>query len=572
MITRRPSNEVSQLTGENPAPAAARRSSGNVESSWRHWGWILILSVVLLQCAEQYWFCGYGYDKVEQVVAAKSWLAGNSLSVPRLDTRDLGAERRGPLVGWPPGYSMAVAGGMSLGLSSWQAALVLDWLSTLTFYTAWLFLLQRQPWPVAAGVWLYWLLGAQQLSGLTSSDALAVALFSAALASAVAACQYPARRGILALVSGLAAGAAASVRFAYWPLCLVPAGALYFALVGTKSAARTACLALLPAGLGVAGLTVYQQQSAGSATFLDSYYTPESLGLYWAQLREAYPFAAGALGFDAAWDRAVAWLQLPGDLSIAGAWIFTSAILTAFVFDGLRGMQSVATSSSEADNDSMESRASRCYGAFVLASALVTLSLLAWCTVRYPDRAGWVYAETLRYYACLFAPLLVGTAAAAEWLCRRGDALRRAGQLLVVLVVLAMVLSGIQKSRRWWRLANGTWPHDPNSVRFDDTSRQLVDLLPTIAAGGERLVYLDHHFERFGMVRLAGWPAEEWPGNLDTPFETHSPVNLVSLRRPADPPLPNWLPPNPRHARSLPEGDVWVWYLTPAGKRQSKSP
>ncbi len=92
---------------------------------------IAVLAKLVVQLAD----FSFGGDKSYQLLAAKNLLAGNGLTIGQVTLNDLSTLNYEPLVGWPPGYSIAVAPLLWLFNGDYKlAALSFDIICLLPFF------------------------------------------------------------------------------------------------------------------------------------------------------------------------------------------------------------------------------------------------------------------------------------------------------------------------------------------------------------------------------------------------------------------------------------------------------
>ncbi|HEX7846575.1 MAG TPA: hypothetical protein VF476_12310 [Chitinophagaceae bacterium] len=98
-------------------------------------GKLCLLIAIIAKIAVQIEAFGFGGDKSYQLVAAKNLLAGNGITIGQVSLSDLSTISYQPLVGWPPGYTIAVAPLLWLFNGDYQlAALSFDLLCLIPFF------------------------------------------------------------------------------------------------------------------------------------------------------------------------------------------------------------------------------------------------------------------------------------------------------------------------------------------------------------------------------------------------------------------------------------------------------
>lgn len=494
---------------------------------------ILAAAALLHQTLDQYVHCQFGWDKVDQLAGAARLCAGAGLALEELNADDLASPLARPLVGWPPGYSYLAAGLLIAGLDIWHTALAIDILSAALYLAGWYFLAGHSNMGRRGRLWMwvFWALAYLPLVRLTSSDQLAVALFSVALAmgavcvragQAERAARGACRAVLAAVMAGLMAGLAGAVRFAYWPLAgVVPLGLF---LSGSSRRWLNAGVCAAATGIILGALAWYQHATTGHTTYLTSIYERPAAALQWPMLRHMAPFPAGALGLDLFWQRAHERLHLPGTAQV-GTWGLALLVLGAFFAAGYRAWR--------------QRRGVGPLRAYIyttgLCTLLLTLAMLCWLSLRYPPIGNWTHVQELRYYAPVFgfltvswfgaphpvldvsrggAPLrlhLSGALRPWQWFSPRWagsnekDWLRRSIVLVLAALVLAtMAGGGIWRVRRWWRMLTGTTPRPEHAAVFDAEGVFVQSQVASLRPQAATVYYVDERLDRRAMARLAG--------------------------------------------------------------------
>src|SRR5262249_49617074 len=152
-------------------------------------------------------------DKVVQSAAGQMWLDGRGFVAPSIAPD--GRARYTAVVQWPPGYSIAYAAAIRAVRDPFLARYAIDLAAGASFLLARWRLTRAMHTPGAVRiVFLYWTAAVSAITRLPSSDAVALAAYSIALAALLGA----ARGSIVTwcAAGGFAAGMAGAVRFAYW--------------------------------------------------------------------------------------------------------------------------------------------------------------------------------------------------------------------------------------------------------------------------------------------------------------------------------------------------------------------
>ncbi|HEX2523086.1 MAG TPA: hypothetical protein VHP35_13265, partial [Terriglobia bacterium] len=196
------------------------------------WLLLLVFAAIAHQGSHVYFFNYFNPDKVCQIVMAQSLLAGKGLSVPEINLQDFAKVDYPPVVAWPPGYSLLIASILPFLRDVWWSAVILDLGVALLFFGSWFYILEAMSAVITlkarALIWGFWALFFSPLEGLTSSDALSLALLSGSIAFAVRLIRHRSSDIWTPIAAGVLAVASAAVKFMYWPLAAaLPAGLLY---------------------------------------------------------------------------------------------------------------------------------------------------------------------------------------------------------------------------------------------------------------------------------------------------------------------------------------------------------
>jgi hypothetical protein len=382
----------------------------------------------MTHACDAYLFQEFNDDKVVQASAGQAWLDGHAFSTAVVSRS--GEVSRVPVVQWPPGYSIAYAAMRTSLVDPFRATYAIDLLSVLAFFLAWYLICatmisssgpsrpSREPGHLA--MWLYWGLAFSPITRLRSSDLLALALYSVALAALLRA---PAGRiglprFVINIIAGIAAGAAGAVRYAYWPLAVVPIAS---AIVGRKPRAIGGAIAYLIAAM----IPLAWAYANVAGVQLGAAVPQSTTAPLWAQLGQLPPFGATLLGAESAWSRlaiswpAIAWLLVPL------FWTLTAVVIYSGLVSALRARRS-------------EVPAMHMFALSGGWTFVVTLGLIALLTLRvpaYPD--GWTYAaDAARYLAPAYPFLAVALFDSAA---RVRDSRRRyAGWIVLALVGMSV--------------------------------------------------------------------------------------------------------------------------------------
>jgi hypothetical protein len=461
------------------------------------WVPLLLATALATHACDEYVFQGFNYDKRVQAAAGQAWLDGLGFSTVHIGAA--GEFVREPLRQWPAGYSLLYAVAMRTVNDPLIAAFVIDLTAMLLFLIAWHAILSAAGEAIAmrtrAILWAYWALVWSPALRLPSSDLVAAACFSAALAIAV-----NRRRPPMFFVVGVAAGIAAAVRYAYWPLApltLLPAF--------VNRAVRWPAAAWFAAGAAApVGWTVYVNQSAApiaAPATAPGALPGLSLHPAWRQLLTTRPFGASVLGIDAAWSRASESVSAVGWMLPAAFWVFTVIVLAIWASSLTRIFMRRPRGGEWLMINGIG------LAVFVITAALV--ASLAVLVPAYSD--GWTYATDVARYLAPAYPFmfLMVAAAAAE---RRG--VTRAAAVSVLLIAAPSV-AAYRAGQMVWFLSKNVAVQSSGPV----PRRQFREVFAAVRLARARsgtVYYCDANSFRRDAATIAGAVAP-WPCDRQDP-------------------------------------------------------
>ena len=461
---------------------------------------------------------GFNRDEIFQTIAAGSWLRGHGLSLLYASSQDLSRPVVQPIVGWPPGLSLAIALLLRLRNDPFWAFLFLKTAATIIFFASWWFIFRnlRQTTGILAPAVLFswWGFIASPLRALTCSDIVSLALFCAGMAVNLTLFRRGGGWLAASLLAGVLVGSAAAVRYAYWPLVVVfPVCLATLAFQFRRPLLGAACAQLAVATAFVGLAAVYQYQAAGHATYLSQRYP--SQGFYPHELKRIAPFPAVALGLD---EDLRIYHRLGGSRNFTKYWmpVFWPPSLLILLICALQGRPRGTTAVPLQGQDFSNLKWRFVIRAACLASAS-TIAMLAYLTLRYPPEgenpfsfrvgSGWVFIEEPRYYAPTAILIYIClTLALKRFGDRIGD--RRKAWLPLAVVLFALAI-GPGLTRAW-----DSW----NDLRYLAGSYRMprqvelwVKLLPVLTGqfedlskSGLPLVYVDADSTRLLIAGVAG--------------------------------------------------------------------
>lgn len=519
---------------------------------WRRLRWLLLASAILVQGFHQYGFGSlrYGYfnfDKSYQICAAQSLLDGHGLSTPVWNAKDPTHPLRAPLSGWPPGYSLLMAGLIAWLGDVWTATLIVDLASVAIFFVAWLAILERlgawlSGW-VKILVWSVWIFVSNPLMAMTSAEMLAQALFCVAIYFAVA-CAESQRGGWRAAACGAFAGATAAVRYAYWPLLVVAPAALAAAglIAGRRKAMLVAAAIAAAVSLVLlAPVACFQIAPRDEENFAVRMLTPKSSRLFWNQLRFPCPFPAAAIGMGDVWYTSSQRFRIVASCSeYRAGWVVSVPVLVLAAWTLLRQRRRP-----KPDAPSENLAAASVFGVAGLLTVLGTLALLAYLSLRVPGMAvpyfpGGIctFVNEDRYFAVFFAFVVVATASSLVLMLHRT---RPRWMRTLAIVLLACWLGTGAYTRLWrmkaylsdsrgWRTSRSLICSDTRAVRA--AVRKNVDAGQTVLFLRREDSSAALNCSRAAFMAGACWIAKESAARV--PTEAKGPGILLFLLLPAD--------------------------------------
>ena len=496
------------------------------------WLLLLVFLAIAHQGSHVYFFNRFNPDKVRQIVAAQSLLAGKGLSMPEIDLQDFAKVDYHPVVGWPPGYSLLIASTLPFMRDAWWSAVIVDLGVALLFFGSWFYILEAMSavitLEVRALIWGFWALFFEPLEGLTSSDALSLAMLSGSIAFTVRLVRLRSSAIWTPIAAGALAVASAAVRFMYWPLAAaVPAGLLRPGSRGCTRLRRSGATLAFLIAVGTLMVAAFQLLSTGHATFLTDYYGRSDLGLHWKNLLRTAAFPAEALGVAGVWPHLGLRLKLPSLLStlvLPGLSIFVCAASFVMLND-IR-----AASRRRGDTDELVHMYLWTTGLLVSVLTVGTLFLLSLMfpiqTASWHRGGYWTYVEELRYYA----PVSLFMFFSIPFLVQKRNSLGR--RVLAAFGILSMLFASSVAAREHIRNYSQRVPvfHLNEEAEFGAERATVMRLLRE-RSGTKPAVYLDSD-EQLGLAAaLVGSPFFCGDASQLAPVATETVTAIVGVPR-----------------------------------------
>jgi len=262
-------------------------------------------------------------------------------------------------------------------------------------------------------VWFYWALIWNPLALLQGSNLVTVAVFSCGVAFCLASVQGRRSRAT-AVACGICFGTAAALRYAYWPLILVPPLALGFGWLMADRRRRLLESALISGAVAAGLLLLLAGFNKWYLGDIAQYTGSESAGgLHWRQLGKLDYFPARMIGFPYFWGWLSDRLSLARFLSVnAGSWITSAIVMTVATIPLVVGWRNRR---SGADAGPGQARLLTFLGAglatFGLTVAMLGFLSLTVAPIQFASGKLWTYLEQPRYYAPILGFLSVALAA-----------------------------------------------------------------------------------------------------------------------------------------------------------------
>lgn len=498
--------------------------------------WILLTIGIIHQCAEEYATYGFAIDKAIQIGASSALISGRGLETFQADSADLSRPIRKPVVGWPPGYSLFLAPLLWVTDDIWWSAIVIDWTSVIIFFASWFLVLKSLDGLIDTRgqilILLYWAFVYPPLmSAASSSDKLALALFSASLSASL---WLMKRRGspiLLGTISALFAGAAAAVRFSYWPLLAVTPIALSFCAVTLNRRLWRAALSnTIIAACSIGAIAIYQHRASGHTTYLSEHYPKEVRGLYWDHLLHFTPFPTSALGLNGSWSFAADLLHLPGFIRVTGPWV--ASVIMLFVF-GVHAAFYLKPSEI-VELPKVNHQTATFFLVSGILSIFLTVIMLSYLSVRTPyqtmNGALWTYVEEDRYFAPTWGFLIVGLVSYVFSVSR--SVTNRYRKPLVVSVVSVLLvttfLTGLRRHGGWWLWVTGKRQNLQELYRpGQKDSAVLMDIIKRQARSDLPIIYMDDNQSRLSLAVMTGVWTYDTRMSEKTDFRTSKTVRII---------------------------------------------
>ena len=500
------------------------------------WLVLLVFAAIGHQLSHLYFFNSFAPDKVRQIVAAQSLLAGNGLSVPEIDLQDFAQVDYRPVVGWPPGYSLLIASILPFVRDVWWSALIVDVCATVLFFASWFYILEAMSRVITLEarvlVWGFWALFHSPLETLTSTDALSLAMLSGAMALTIHAIRDRSSGRWTLIAAGALAVGSAAVRFMYWPLAAaVPAGLLGPAFrdhTRLKRAGVTVAV-LVVAGTLIVGAS--HRISTGHTTFLSNYYGPSDVGLHWRNLLRVGAFPAEALGVAGVWPHLGLRLKLQqlhpllSTLLVPGLSLFVCGASLVSLID-IR-----AASHRRADTDAL---VQTYLWTTALVVSVLTVGTIFLLSLMFPINVSkvfqrdpyWTYVEELRYYAPVSLFMFISIACLVQ---KRNSVIRRALAAVGILAVLfGSSVAAREHTRNYSQRLQAF--HMDEEAQFGAERATVMRVLRE-RSGTNRAVYLDSDLQLVLAAALVGSPIFHGDASQLAPVATEPVTAVVGVPR-----------------------------------------
>ena len=410
-----------------------------------HRRWVLTLCVVLValtHACDLYHLAGYDTDEVVYIALARSLLAGRGYTL--VEAHGVPAQAvLVPAFGRPPGYASVVAAVLGVTHEIWWSTYAIDLLFAVVFLLAMVSLVRRTFGDGAAILTgATWAVLYSPVSHLASSDLAALALFVAGLLlgsrDVSRASPQQDRAG---LFSGLLAGAACAVRYAYWPLIVVVPVATLVAR-RDRWAVRCAGRHLTVAVLSVCSTAVFMRWVTSEVEYVTRWYPTRQYAWYWDHFLAFFPFPAQVLRLELLQARLVATvptLMFPSRLALWGV----SAGLVLVLYRSLRP-KAIATWHGTLPASEMF------FHAAAAVTVVTTLGMLIVLTGMLPIVSGFIVGSESRYFAPIAAMTSVWFVLAAVRSYGSHPWVRRAVVAILIGTAAITVPYRLGRIERYW--------------------------------------------------------------------------------------------------------------------------
>jgi len=375
---------------------------------------LLVLLAILHQGFYSYWFCSFDLDEPLQTRVAQSVVDGWGLTSPRLNPEDLSKPARSPLKDWLAGYPRVLAAFLFLSNDVWTAAIMVDVLSAVLFFSAWYVIIEmfrpRVPTGAKVLLWSYWALVWNPLMMMYGAEQLSQALFSWGIVLCLGCVRAGRYRMVCATACALCMGASAACRFAYWPLLLVAPGAVFLAAFAgnrKRELIKAACVIGATSAILLLAVAVDHWCRTGQVT--KAY--PKT-GFFWHNLSYFNPFPAHLVGFPSFWKHVTGTATSLRFISpTLLSWMVSAVVVVLMAVPLIRKWR--------ADKGRfVRGPEAPVIVAFAAAAGLtigLTVSMLCYLSVRKPPFAFWqgsvwTFVAETRYYAVFFGFLSLALA------------------------------------------------------------------------------------------------------------------------------------------------------------------
>jgi hypothetical protein len=380
-------------------------------------------------------------DGVQYVAFGHNLAEGHGITRANVHLDDLGKVWYTPMLGYPPGYFALLAPWGALGMDLYQANALLTTLGNGLYFLFSLLLLQVVGFQAKSR--MFW--GAVSLflivpiSYGNSSDLWSAVFFQGGLWLSLWSLKE--EKGWGSILAALLLLAAASVRYAYYPLAFIPPAVIGFL---AWRAGRRAWLgrAVLMAGLialGILSISFYLKSTTGQTTYTnEGFAIPDDRLIYPENLKKFDAF--GPKAFFHPHELLNQLARLSGKPELAAepwtaqhpqiaAWLRALGLLLSLpvflVMGWWFGKKYFASPWEQVAKQSL-------HGILILAG-LTTVALLVFLSLRDPHQrwGEWTYVEETRYYSPLMFYLFLGTLWAWEKSKKRGIKILAAALLLL---------------------------------------------------------------------------------------------------------------------------------------------
>lgn len=425
----------------------------NFDKNWKYIRWVLLITAILSQISFVAKFTWVNYDEHYQLGASRSILDGEgpTMAVGRI-YNDLSIATQIPVTRQALGYSFSMIPFLKYFENPGIGDFMLECLSTVIFFFSWFMILENLGGQIGNKskffLWVYWLFAPVPLlvSNYSSHTTvgLALAFYSASTAVSVWALRRGKKPYVSGAISGALLGIASLMHYSYWPLVAVTPLALFATALLHKKLSKD-ILVILVLITVIAGSIVliqggYNYTNTGQVT---RKYQMWDGGWHWDHLGMVIPFPIFSTGVFS--PIPINSIEFTPPIFMFPKLILPISVVILFgLFIAVWWVTKnpIAVEDPNNENETSASKFVMLHGLFTVFIIVASLSYLSVRVEIHPYQGGWVPLMELRYYAPVFAYMMLSFSIVLF----SGIGLKKYlwGKILVVCISLIIIVSGIQ--------------------------------------------------------------------------------------------------------------------------------